>query len=194
MINGNHVNANSLDSASSATIVRLRYINDYVNPVNHSCELQNDGLYPIPTLLTHFPDGIADICIWTILECGLGIFAGSAPSLKPLVKSVAGSLFSTRTGTARRYTAGYGEDITGKDRNGRRSSRLGLKELSPTAYGQQLQSTITSHLERDIDADSQKSSSPFGIMVNNEVDIESVYRPTSYSYPRKEANTHVEEA
>ncbi|KAF4304622.1 putative cation-transporting ATPase 4 protein [Botryosphaeria dothidea] len=55
--------------ASSATLVRLRYLLNYNNP--------NDYLY-----------GLAKIAAWSIIESGTGIIAGSLPALKPLLRHI----------------------------------------------------------------------------------------------------------
>ncbi|TDZ24413.1 hypothetical protein Cob_v003424 [Colletotrichum orbiculare MAFF 240422] len=53
--------------ASAATIVRLPYLQYYNQPKNY---LHN----------------IANIVLWSIFECGIGIIAGSLPSLRRLLK------------------------------------------------------------------------------------------------------------
>ncbi|KAI4602327.1 hypothetical protein KJ359_009567 [Pestalotiopsis sp. 9143b] len=66
--------------ASSATLVRLRYLLHYSDPDNY--------LY-----------SVADIAIWSVVESGIGIIAGSAPSLRPLLKYIPflGDTSSNRT-------------------------------------------------------------------------------------------------
>ncbi|KAK6063098.1 cation-transporting atpase 4 [Seiridium cupressi] len=66
--------------ASSATLVRLRYLLHYSDPDNY--------LY-----------SIADIAIWSVVESGIGIIAGSAPALRPLLKYIPfiGDTTSNRT-------------------------------------------------------------------------------------------------
>lgn len=67
-------------------------------------------------------------------------------------------------------------------------SRFNMQHLR----SHQLQSTI---VHDDGDAESQKSSAPLGITVNNEVDIESVYTPSSDTFKtRKNPDVFVEEA
>ncbi|KAI0156828.1 hypothetical protein GGR57DRAFT_511177 [Xylariaceae sp. FL1272] len=56
--------------ASTATLVRLKYILNYNNP--------NDYL-----------NGIANIAIWSIVESGIGLIAGSMPALRPLLRHIA---------------------------------------------------------------------------------------------------------
>ncbi|KAF6813267.1 cation-transporting atpase 4 [Colletotrichum musicola] len=53
--------------ASAATIIRLPYLQYYNQPENY---LHN----------------IANIVLWSIFECGIGIIAGSLPSLRRLLK------------------------------------------------------------------------------------------------------------
>ncbi|ETS82339.1 hypothetical protein PFICI_04215 [Pestalotiopsis fici W106-1] len=66
--------------ASSATLVRLRYLLHYSDPDNY--------LY-----------SVADIAIWSVVESGIGIIAGSAPALRPLLKYIPflGDTSSNRT-------------------------------------------------------------------------------------------------
>ncbi|KAF2495000.1 hypothetical protein BU16DRAFT_562621 [Lophium mytilinum] len=59
-------------AASTATLIRLKAIPSYRNA--------NDYLY-----------GIAEIAIWSTVEIGLGIIAGSVATLKPLFNKVFGS-------------------------------------------------------------------------------------------------------
>lgn len=56
-------------SASTATLVRLRYLLNYNNP--------GDYLY-----------GIANIAVWSITESGIGLIAGSLPALRPLLRYI----------------------------------------------------------------------------------------------------------
>jgi len=58
--------------ASTATLIRLKTIPAYRNA--------NDYLY-----------GIAEIAIWSVVEIGLGIIAGSVATLKPLFNKIFGS-------------------------------------------------------------------------------------------------------
>ncbi|KAK7706855.1 hypothetical protein SLS57_009526 [Botryosphaeria dothidea] len=55
--------------ASTATLVRLRYLLNYNNP--------GDYLY-----------GIANIAVWSIIESGTGLIAGSLPALRPLLRYI----------------------------------------------------------------------------------------------------------
>lgn len=61
--------AATLDRASTANLVRLQYILTYQSTV--------DYLY-----------GIAHIALWSIVESGTGIIAGSMPALAPLIKHI----------------------------------------------------------------------------------------------------------
>ncbi|KAF2490288.1 hypothetical protein BU16DRAFT_566320 [Lophium mytilinum] len=58
--------------ASTATLIRLKFIPNYRNA--------NDYLY-----------GLADLVIWSVVEIGLGIIAGSVATLKPLFNKIFGS-------------------------------------------------------------------------------------------------------
>lgn len=61
----------------------------------------------------------------------------------------------------------------------------------PSSLGHELQSTIV----HDVDVESQKSTAPLGIMVNNEVDIESIYSPGSgTSGMKKDPSVFITEA
>ncbi|OJD29105.1 cation-transporting atpase 4 [Diplodia corticola] len=55
--------------ASTATLVRLRYLLNYNSP--------DDYLY-----------GLANIAVWSIIESGIGLVAGSLPALRPLLRFI----------------------------------------------------------------------------------------------------------
>ncbi|KAK8044028.1 hypothetical protein PG993_004052 [Apiospora rasikravindrae] len=55
--------------ASLSTIIRLPYLGAYTAPVDHYYK-------------------VANIVIWSEVECGVGIIAGSLPSLRGLIKSI----------------------------------------------------------------------------------------------------------
>ncbi|KAF4535756.1 Cation-transporting ATPAse 4 [Lasiodiplodia theobromae] len=55
--------------ASTATLVRLRYLLNYNSP--------DDYLY-----------GLANIALWSIIESGVGLIAGSLPALRPLLRYI----------------------------------------------------------------------------------------------------------
>ena len=59
----------TLDSASTATIVRLKFL-----------VLYDDA--------PEFMYSIAKIAVWSILEEGIGITAGSLPMLRPLLRHI----------------------------------------------------------------------------------------------------------
>ncbi|KAJ4390106.1 hypothetical protein N0V93_007579 [Gnomoniopsis smithogilvyi] len=54
--------------ASAATVIRLPYLRYY-------------------NILTNYYYNVANIVLWSIVECGVGILAGSLPSLRSLLKS-----------------------------------------------------------------------------------------------------------
>ena len=56
-------------SASTATVVRIKYLLDYSRPEEY--------LY-----------NLANMAIWSMVESGLGIIAGSLPTLRPLLKHI----------------------------------------------------------------------------------------------------------
>jgi len=75
--------------ASTATLVRLKFIPAYSNV--------NDYLY-----------GLADIALWSVVEIGLGIIAGSIATLKPLLNKVFGSTTDPESDhTLRPYSGSY---------------------------------------------------------------------------------------
>lgn len=79
---------------SPATIIRLPYlqyynvVDDYLReyPV-HLLHNNTDGSIPKVVLTNNLlTDNIANIVLWSIFECGIGIIAGSLPSLRRLLK------------------------------------------------------------------------------------------------------------
>ncbi|KAJ4328067.1 hypothetical protein N0V84_001435 [Fusarium piperis] len=66
--------------ASIATIIRMPYSSAYSNPKNL--------LY-----------NVGNIILWTVVECGLGIIAGSMPMLRKLVKGLSKDESTGRSGT-----------------------------------------------------------------------------------------------
>lgn len=77
-------------SASAAVIIRIPFLHDYKDK-DFLCEFQSlicQILYPIPivdrSLTPNLPDATANISIWSNVEAGLGIAAGSLVTLRPL--------------------------------------------------------------------------------------------------------------
>ncbi|KAL6355397.1 hypothetical protein LRP88_10986 [Fusarium phalaenopsidis] len=68
------------DWASIATIIRMPYSSAYSNPKNL--------LY-----------NVGNIILWTVVECGLGIIAGSMPMLRKLVKGLSRDESTGKSGT-----------------------------------------------------------------------------------------------
>ncbi|KXH30254.1 hypothetical protein CNYM01_04176 [Colletotrichum nymphaeae SA-01] len=66
-------------TASTATIIRMPYSSAYSNPV----DLLLDN---------RMADNVGNIILWTIVECGMGIIAGSLPMLRQLFKGLAKEL------------------------------------------------------------------------------------------------------
>ncbi|EXF82141.1 hypothetical protein CFIO01_00655 [Colletotrichum fioriniae PJ7] len=66
--------------ASTATIIRMPYSSAYNNPVNL---LQIDNI---------MSENVGNIILWTVVECGMGIIAGSLPMLRQLFKGLAKEL------------------------------------------------------------------------------------------------------
>lgn len=113
-------NRNPQNSASTATLVRLRYLFSYNDP--------SDYLY-----------NIANIAIWSIIESGTGLIAGSLPALRPLLKYVpflggeSGAGSSDRTKSAGVKASASGGGIT--FRRSRHTSRHKLDVLNPNPGG-----------------------------------------------------------
>lgn len=77
-----HNKTDNVRSASAATIVRLGYFTAYSSPVNYM-------------------QGLASIAVWSMVECGTGIVAGSIATFKPLFRFVpflSQSSYATRSG------------------------------------------------------------------------------------------------
>ncbi|KAK8023413.1 hypothetical protein PG991_006652 [Apiospora marii] len=81
--------------ASLSTIVRLPYLSAYTTSVDHYCEfLHLPGLIAITRSqadmykISRCTDKCAHIVIWSEVECGVGIIAGSLPSLRGFFKYI----------------------------------------------------------------------------------------------------------
>ncbi|EOD52135.1 putative cation-transporting atpase 4 protein [Neofusicoccum parvum UCRNP2] len=94
--------------ASTATLVRLRYLLNYGNP--------DDYLY-----------GIANIALWSIIESGTGIIAGSLPSLRPLLRYV--PFFGESFAGSSNKRSGMGGGAGGRSTSARRSHKLDTYRL-----------------------------------------------------------------
>lgn len=77
------------------------------------------GLSPISIPQADFADNVANIVLWSVVECGVGILAGSLPSLRSLLKSWIDR--STQDSAYKGRTSAYGIDGTGANK-----SRTGL--------------------------------------------------------------------
>lgn len=85
-------------SASSATIVRFFYLDAYTAPVNYACKYPFKFRFNDAKSDRNCADDVADVVIWSLVEVGLGICAGSAPALRPLLRGV--PLFHSSHGSA----------------------------------------------------------------------------------------------
>lgn len=144
--------------ASISTAIRFPYLASYENPENQLRKSRQEYLY--------FPrskhankqvttDEFGIMCIWTMLECGLGIIAGSLPSLRPLLKKLG---FTTSSKS-------YGAKRTGETpATGSRSIPLSQMRSGHTAA---IHSKGGGEWERIDDNSSQRNI----IMKNTEVDI-----------------------
>ncbi|KAF4544307.1 Cation-transporting ATPase 4 [Lasiodiplodia theobromae] len=116
-ITGIQAKRNTSNSASTATLVRLRYLFSYNDP--------SDYLY-----------NIANIATWSIIESGIGLIAGSLPALRPLLKYVpflggdsAGSSDRTKSTGVKASSGGL------TFRRSRHTSRHKLDVLNPNPGG-----------------------------------------------------------
>lgn len=83
-----------LDSASTATIIRIKYFRNYNQKTNYlRVYLPVKG----PQTANEIADGVANIVLWSVVELGIGLSAGSAAALRPLLRWMAsGSLIESR--------------------------------------------------------------------------------------------------
>lgn len=102
-----------------------------------------------------YTDEFGIMCIWTMLECGLGIIAGSLPSLRPLLKKL-GFTSSNKS---------YGVKRTGESTAGG-SRGIPLSQLR-TGHSSAAAQTKGGEWERIDDHSSQRNI----IMKNTEIDI-----------------------
>jgi hypothetical protein len=68
-----------------ATIIRLPYSPAYSQPSDQLCKF---GYIGTKFRTDDVPDGIGNIILWTVVECSLGIIAGSMPMLRKLFKAL----------------------------------------------------------------------------------------------------------
>lgn len=87
-----------LNSASAATIIRLKYLVAFLNVTDSLCKLllarashqpHNARLNSLHQLTSHLPhkDSITPVFIWSTIEIALGIVAASTATLRPLLRS-----------------------------------------------------------------------------------------------------------
>jgi hypothetical protein len=133
------------DSASCATIVRLRYLTLYDDQ-------------------SEFMFSTGQIGLWSIVEEGIGITAGSMPALRPLLSlsRIYGAFGSSRENSSKRsrVTTGPFPPTVGGGRDGMDAVELANRERSKVK--QNVKHTRLSseddaqQKERESDADSQK--------------------------------------
>lgn len=71
-------------SASAAVIIRIPFLHDYKDE-NFLCESSSIPDLPF-SILIPIPDATSNISIWSNVEAGLGIAAGSLVTLRPLFR------------------------------------------------------------------------------------------------------------
>lgn len=76
----------------------MPYSSAYSNPKNLLCMLFCRHR-SAPLSLTLFSDNVGNIILWTVVECGLGIIAGSMPMLRKLVKGLSKDESTGKSGT-----------------------------------------------------------------------------------------------
>ena len=108
-------NANKPQSASTATIVRLKYLVDYSRPQNY---------------LYH----LANIPIWSVTETGVGISAGSLASLKPILRYIPFLSGSSRGGSSGRNGHSGSRFFDRQSRASRPPHGHDLDRLSPYVH------------------------------------------------------------
>lgn len=119
-------------------------------------------LFPKAHWLTPFlADRISDIVIWSIVECSLGIIAGSASTWKPLFRGLSTKLASSNRSTSKN----------------RRQTEYGLRNLTaPAAKGFKTQVSSNRRDTAQDDNDSQKDMIVNqGITINRELNIDEEY-------------------
>lgn len=75
----------TLDRASLCTIIRLPYVKYYTRP-NDNYLCTSFAIHHQSIHLTSQTDNCAHIVLWSIIESGIGIIAGSLPSLRRVLK------------------------------------------------------------------------------------------------------------
>lgn len=121
------------------------------------------AIYALPNIPTDQPraDKISDIVIWSMVECALGIMAGSASTLKPLVRRVVSKFGSSK---------GYSTNAP--------KNQYNLRDLTMPSVSNYNTTKITTN-RRNVDHDDSDSQKDMitnnGIMVATEVDLEEEY-------------------
>ncbi|OHE98236.1 hypothetical protein CORC01_06433 [Colletotrichum orchidophilum] len=95
-------------TASTATIIRMPYSSAYSNPVNLLLTIECE-------------ENVGNIILWTVVECGMGIIAGSLPMLRQLFKGLAKELSNQDDTYALRARSGTMALGHGRNRSDRES-------------------------------------------------------------------------
>ncbi|VUC29438.1 unnamed protein product [Clonostachys rosea] len=123
--------------ASIASIVRVPYSNAYLKP--------DDFIYQV-----------SNIILWTVVECGVGIVAGSLPSLRAFFKSLAKDKSTNPSGSYATDLVTIGQMRAGQDRS--QAMELGF--------------TTTVHHDADAPHDPDNDSTSHIIKVTREFQTE----------------------
>ncbi|KAF1343740.1 hypothetical protein BDV97DRAFT_364626 [Delphinella strobiligena] len=128
--------------ASSATLVCLRYLGDYTTTVEYRYK-------------------VSDLAIWSMVECALGIIAGSASTYKPLVRKMFDK-FGSSLGSSGRKEGLH---------------QYGLRDLTvPTGKSYNIKVSSGRRGVNQDDNESQKDMiTNEGITVNRELNVEEEY-------------------
>ncbi|KAI2637774.1 hypothetical protein GGS26DRAFT_426882 [Hypomontagnella submonticulosa] len=153
--------------ASVATCVRFPYVNAYTNPHDGS----PDGLYRA-----------AYIVVWSTIECGIGIVAGSLPPLQPLFKRRGGGssgmgLSHSRTGPDVPIINEFHQRRLAQADPIAAMHPVHLRDVSAASHGNSLVTTCKADHQDQVWWDSNgnlddSSSQKLIIMKNTQIDIE----------------------
>lgn len=117
--------------ASAATVIRLPYLQYYNVPTDYFRTYFDEFAAFSGTPLTPRPsDNVANIVFWSMVECGVGIIAGSLPSLRTILKSWIDK--SSRGDSYRNTPGSYALEGTGKKKT-QNSAKMGY--LMPKGRG-----------------------------------------------------------
>ena len=123
-------------SASVAVIIRIPFLQSYTD-ANFLCTLPTHHLYPYTT--NKYLDSTFQIAIWSVIETGLGITAGSLITLRPLFRWLLDG------------TMAYSRNTPGPNRNSRKYQLSSIKLDSSKG------ARDPSYWRPDLDPDDNKS-------------------------------------